>query len=75
MEWEGCDLLIWKFDLFVRQISFQAELEKLRSLYDSKMKEAKLDLQTQLDKLSNDLDTKWSETLRWDILINTYRHS
>ena len=52
------------FDLFVRQISFQAELEKLRSLYDSKMKEAKLDLQTQLDKLSNDLDTKWSETLR-----------
>ena len=29
-------------------------------------------LQTQLDKLSNDLETKWSETLRWDILIDIY---
>lgn len=33
-------------------------------MYDSKMKEAKIDLQNQLDKLSKDLEGKWSETLR-----------
>ncbi|VDH90204.1 Hypothetical predicted protein [Mytilus galloprovincialis] len=44
--------------------TYKAELEKLRAMYDSKMKEAKIDLQNQLDKLSKDLEGKWSETLR-----------
>lgn len=44
--------------------TYKAELEKLRSLYESKMKEAKEELHTQLEKLSKDLETKWSDTLR-----------
>ena len=40
------------------------ELDKLKSLHENKMKEAKNELKIKLDQLSTDLENKWSETLK-----------
>lgn len=43
----------------------QVELDKLQNLYDAKMIEAQAELKTKLEKLSVDLESKWSETLKY----------
>ncbi|XP_013402625.1 protein FAM184A-like [Lingula anatina] len=48
--------------------NLQAELEKLRAMHDTKMREAQLELKTKLDQLSKDLDAKWTDTLRKECL-------
>ena len=42
----------------------QTELEKLKHTHATKMAESREELKTKLDKLSRDLDVRWTETLR-----------
>ncbi|KAK3095651.1 hypothetical protein FSP39_017162 [Pinctada imbricata] len=44
--------------------TLKVDLDKLRSLHENKMKEAKSELKNKLDQLSHDLENKWSETLK-----------
>lgn len=44
---------------------FQMNLDKLQNLYDAKMIEAQAELKTKLEKLSVDLESRWSDTLKW----------
>lgn len=39
-------------------------MDKLQNLYDAKMIEAQAELKTKLERLSVDLETKWSDTLK-----------
>ena len=43
---------------------YQDEMYRLQTLHDKALKDAKLDLNAQLESLTNELDTKWSERLR-----------
>ena len=45
-------------------VFFQSELDKLKLLHESKLKEWKLELQTKLQSLREELDDKWQDTLR-----------
>ena len=42
----------------------QTEHEKLKSLYETSVKDAEKELKDKLNQLSVDLDIKWTETLR-----------
>nr|XP_054766434.1 protein FAM184A-like [Lytechinus pictus] len=44
--------------------AFKTELEKLKHTHATKMAESREELKNKLDKLSHDLDTRWTETLR-----------
>lgn len=59
--------LVWNnemSEMWVCVNCLQVELDKLQNLYDAKMIEAQAELKTKLEKLSVDLESKWSETLK-----------
>ena len=43
---------------------------RLQALYDKARKDAEIDLNARLESLTNELDTKWSERLRWAFEVN-----
>ncbi|XP_038046349.1 protein FAM184A-like [Patiria miniata] len=45
-------------------LMYRTELDRLKQTHESKMAEAKEELKTKLDRLSKDLDQRWTETLR-----------
>lgn len=60
--WNLFEIMRWVRCLCVNCL--QVELDKLQNLYDAKMIEAQAELKTKLEKLSVDLESKWSETLK-----------
>lgn len=43
---------------------------RLQTLHDKARKDAEIDLNARLESLTNELDTKWSERLRWVFKVN-----
>ncbi|XP_064630713.1 protein FAM184A-like [Lineus longissimus] len=56
-----------KSDLLSSQKSsknLQGELDKLQGIHDTSLKDHKVELETRLDKLTKELEEKWTDTLR-----------
>ncbi|XP_067657871.1 protein FAM184A-like isoform X1 [Haliotis asinina] len=50
----------------VSEANLKAELDKLKLLHNSKLKEHQVEMKTRLEQLSTELDKKWTDTLRME---------